>query len=413
MAISSSGLEVQMHLFDRTIFMPPQVDEILLPPIHVVLALKEKNAGKLDSHAGFLETFAEHLKRKYRILIEVGTVPTETAIVGVRGELTTYRPNFCQVTVAVQHFEYTISNILYRSTASAFSFINMHMSEDRILCFEIVARLNERRTMHYCKGAVAKADVPKTIEDLIRQRRRWLNGTFFAAVYAVMHFPRVVNGTVHSAVRKFFSWEFVFIATVLTVTWMFLSNLYLTFHFIRKGGFRNTFGNSGDEKGAEDALLFMSLIYLSFLMVQFVIGLGNRPENMSPARRHGAMLLLVVISLPGIDAVTSLWPEPRPREERVLSAYTPLTDSNIRTAAQLWVSNQASATTTYGLVHTWDLSQVTNLATVWCGYDATNCGSAYFVPMRYFNGDISMWNVSKVTSMYRSKSTRIFESDLS
>ncbi len=148
-------------------------------------------------------------------------------------------------------------------------------------------------------------------------------------------------------------------------------------------------------------------------MVQFVIGLGNRPENMSPARRHGAMLLLVVISLPGIDAVTSLWPEPRPREERVLSAYTPLTDSNIRTAAQLWVSNQASATTTYGLVHTWDLSQVTNLATVWCGYDATNCGSAYFVPMRYFNGDISMWNVSKVTSMYRSKSTRIFESDLS
>ena len=239
---------------------------------------------------------------------------------------------------------------------------NMHLPEDRILCPEIVTRLNEWRTMHYYKGAVAKTDVPKTIKGLIRQRRRWLNGTFFAAVYAVMHFPRVVNGTVHSAVRKFFSWEFVFIATVLTVTWMFLSNFYLTFCFIWKSWFRNTFGNSGDEKGGEDALLFISLIYLSFWMVQFVIRLGNRPEDVSPARRHGALLLLVVISLPGIDAMTSLWPEPRHRQERVLSAYTPLTDSNIRTAAQLWVSSQASATSTYGLVHLWDLSQVTSMS---------------------------------------------------
>ncbi len=82
-----------------------------------------------------------------------------------------------------------------------------------------------------------------------------------------------------------------------------------------------------------------------------------------------------------------------------VACYTPLTDSNIRTAAQLWVSNQASATTTYGPVHLWDLSQVTSLANVWCGSDASSCGSAY-VAMRSFNGDISMWDVSKVTTMY-------------
>jgi hypothetical protein len=34
-----------MHLFERTVFMPPQVDEIPLPPIHA------KNVGKIDSHA--------------------------------------------------------------------------------------------------------------------------------------------------------------------------------------------------------------------------------------------------------------------------------------------------------------------------------------------------------------------------
>ncbi len=62
------------------------------------------------------------------------------------------------------------------------------------------------------------------------------------------------------------------------------------------------------------------------------------------------------------NIMTNLWPEPRPRQGRALNTYTSLTDSNIKTAAQLWVSNQASATSTYGLVHTWDLSQVTSLA---------------------------------------------------
>jgi glycosyltransferase involved in cell wall biosynthesis len=101
------------------------------------------------------------------------------------------------------------------------------------------------------------------------------------------------------------------------------------------------------------------------------------------------------------NAMTNLSPElkPRPRQGRNLNTYTPLTDSNVKYAAQLWVSNQASAASMYGLVDSWDLSQVTSLANVWCGWDATSCGSAY-VAMQSFNGAISMWDVSKVTTMY-------------
>jgi hypothetical protein len=71
----------------------------------------------------------------------------------------------------------------------------------------------------------------------------------------------------------------------------------------------------------------------------------------------------------------NLWTEPRPRQGRVLNTYTLLTDSNIKTAAQLWASNPASATSTYGPVLLWDLSQVTRLENVWCGWDAALCGS--------------------------------------
>jgi surface protein len=121
-----------------------------------------------------------------------------------------------------------------------------------------------------------------------------------------------------------------------------------------------------------------------------------------------AILLLAVIALPGIDAgVIDL----SPRQGRVLNTYTPLVDSNIKTAAQLWVSDQASATSMYGLVRTWDLSQVTSLKHVWCGIDATQCGSA-FMALRSFNDNLSQWDVSKVTTMLSSKSIRILENDV-
>jgi surface protein len=81
-----------------------------------------------------------------------------------------------------------------------------------------------------------------------------------------------------------------------------------------------------------------------------------------------------------------------------LECYTQLTNSNIKTAAQLWVSNQASATSTYGLVPKWDLSQVTSLENVWCGGDAV-CGGQSYMAMRSFNDQLQMWDVSKVTTM--------------
>jgi hypothetical protein len=60
-------------------------------------------------------------------------------------------------------------------------------------------------------------------------------------------------------------------------------------------------------------------------------------------------------------AMTDLWPQPSPRQGRVLNTYTPLTDSNIKTAAHLWVSNQTSAASTYGNLNQWDVAKVTTM----------------------------------------------------
>ena len=67
-------------------------------------------------------------------------------------------------------------------------------------------------------------------------------------------------------------------------------------------------------------------------------------------------------------------------------SQTPITDANVKTAVDLWVSDSAAATTTYGNISDWDVSNVTDMSNLF--KDKTN-----------FNDDISNWDVSNVTSM--------------
>ncbi len=93
---------------------------------------------------------------------------------------------------------------------------------------------------------------------------------------------------------------------------------------------------------------------------------------------------------------------------------TLLTDDNIQAAAQLWATDRSSANATYGTVETWDVSEVTSLENVWCGYDG-RCGQELELDaMRKFTGDLSTWNVAEVTNMRGTFwAARSFNGDLS
>lgn len=56
---------------------------------------------------------------------------------------------------------------------------NMYLAEDRILCFELVAKAHSSWILKYVKAAKAETDVPGGIPEFISQRRRWMNGSFF------------------------------------------------------------------------------------------------------------------------------------------------------------------------------------------------------------------------------------------
>lgn len=256
-------------------------------PVQMLFCLKEKNQKKINSHRWFFQAFGEVLDPNICVLIDAGTKPGRDSVyqlwkafdrepmcAGACGEIKAMLnsgKNLINPLVAAQNFEYKMSNILDKPLESAFGFIsvlpgafsayrfvalqndktghgplekyfagekmhgnnagiftaNMYLAEDRILCFELVSKLNCSWILQYVKSATGETDVPDEMADFILQRRRWLNGSFFAAVYALAHFYQIYRSS-HSAVRKsMFMLEFLYQAFNMLFAWFALVRQHL------------------------------------------------------------------------------------------------------------------------------------------------------------------------------------------
>jgi chitin synthase len=231
-------------------------------PCQVIFCLKEQNKKKLNSHRWLFNAFGRSLDPNVCILLDVGTQPAPTAlyhlwkafdqdsnVAGAAGEIIAGKgKNYMGLLnplVASQNFEYKMSNILDKPLESVFGYItvlpgalsayryyalqnnadghgplsqyfkgetlqgkdadiftaNMYLAEDRILCWELVAKKGERWVLKFVKSAVGETDVPDSVPEFISQRRRWLNGAFFACVYSLVNFRQVWE-TDHTLTRK-------------------------------------------------------------------------------------------------------------------------------------------------------------------------------------------------------------------
>ncbi|DAZ99021.1 TPA: hypothetical protein N0F65_010907 [Lagenidium giganteum] len=338
MTIQSAGIGPNCHMFEHTLQLT--VNNKHLPPIQAVFAMKEQKASKLDSHNWFFNAFAEQVHPEYTILMDVGTMPTKSALYnmlyafennkqigGACGQLAVEDPfkNLSNWVVSAQHFEYKISNILDKSLESCFGFIsvlpgafsgyryqairgppleayfhtldvdldvlgpfysNMYLAEDRVLCFELLARKDCRWTMHYVKDAVARTDVPHDLVSLIWQRRRWLNGAFFATLFSIWNWGRVYSESSHSFLRKFFL-LFFYVYHVANTIFAFVlpANVYLALYFIVFQGFQQNrlrfMDTSKFTDSARDSAVYVfNSIYAIGLLMLLIIGLGNNPKHM-------------------------------------------------------------------------------------------------------------------------------------
>lgn len=308
-------------------------------PCQMIFCLKEKNQRKLNSHRWFFNAFGKALNPNVCILLDVGTRPggnslyhlwksfdTDSNVAGACGEIKAMKgrlgSNLLNPLVASQNFEYKMSNILDKPLESVFGYItvlpgalsayryhalqndetghgplsqyfkgetlhgqhadvftaNMYLAEDRILCWELVAKRGERWVLKYVKGCTGETDVPDSVPEFISQRRRWLNGAFFAAVYSIVNARQILT-TDHTIARKVLLFvEFIYQTIQLLFTYFSLANFYLTFYFVAGGLTDPQVDPFGHNIGT---VFFTILRYTCVLLIstQFILSLGNRPQG--------------------------------------------------------------------------------------------------------------------------------------
>ncbi|KAF2663933.1 chitin synthase, class II [Microthyrium microscopicum] len=308
-------------------------------PVQMIFCLKEKNQKKLNSHRWFFNAFGQALNPNICIMLDVGTKPGSTAlyhlwkafdndskVAGAAGEIIAGKGKgwlgLLNPLVASQNFEYKMSNLLDKPLESVFGYItvlpgalsayryhalqndhtghgplsqyfkgetlhgqdadvftaNMYLAEDRILCWELVAKRSEQWVLKFVKAAKGETDVPDSVPEFISQRRRWLNGAFFVAVYSLRHFKQVWS-TDHTIARKIaLHVEFVYQFINLAFTFFSLANFYLTFYFVAGGLADPKLDPFGHGIGK---IVFLILRYACILVicVQFILSMGNRPQG--------------------------------------------------------------------------------------------------------------------------------------
>ncbi len=70
---------------------------------------------------------------------------------------------------------------------------NMYLAEDRIFCLEILVKKNNNYILNYVPHCKAVTDPPTSIIGLIKQRRRWTNGSMFASYHVAWHVCKIWN----------------------------------------------------------------------------------------------------------------------------------------------------------------------------------------------------------------------------
>ncbi|KAI9805388.1 MAG: hypothetical protein M1825_000639 [Sarcosagium campestre] len=319
-----------------------------LPPVQTMFCLKQKNSKKINSHRWLFNAFGRILNPEVCILLDAGTKPGPKSLLalweafyndkdlgGACGEIHAMLGkgwrNLINPLVAAQNFEYKISNILDKPLESSFGYVsvlpgafsayrfraimgrpleqyfhgdhtlskqlgkkgiegmnifkkNMFLAEDRILCFELVAKAGAKWHLTYVKASKGETDVPEGAPEFISQRRRWLNGSFAASIYALMHFNRMYKSG-HNLLRMFFLHiQLLYNIFSVILAWFSLAAFWLTTSVIMDlvGTPSDNNDNSAFPFGPKVTPIVNTVVkylYLAFVLLQFILALGNRPKG--------------------------------------------------------------------------------------------------------------------------------------
>lgn len=159
---------------------------------------------------------------------------------------------------------------------------NMFLAEDRILCFEIYMKAGAKWHLGYVKAAKAETDNPDEMADFISQRRRWLNGAFAATIYTIWRFPLSWKSGHNIPRLALFHVQLLYNIVGFLLSWFSLAGFLLTLFIVNEVSGDPPPGTSvsGFPFGKATPIFnaVLQVIYVSTMVVQFVLALGTRPR---------------------------------------------------------------------------------------------------------------------------------------
>ena len=99
----------------------------------------------------------------------------------------------------------------------------MYLAEDRILSLGIYCQMDSKYVLRYVPDAKAYTDPMKDHENLMNQRRRWINSSLFAFLYVYKNYYYNVMDSHHNFFRKYCTLNLSMIIALLS-----LMNTYIT-----------------------------------------------------------------------------------------------------------------------------------------------------------------------------------------
>ena len=106
---------------------------------------------------------------------------------------------------------------------------NKFLAEDRIMCLEIFIKQNCSYYLTYVPDAKAFTDAPGSLAVLIKQRRRWMNGSLFGTYHVIKNTVHVLscNRTRHGRCFKCgFSFFMIYYILSFTLSFFILGAMY-------------------------------------------------------------------------------------------------------------------------------------------------------------------------------------------
>ena len=306
--------------------------------VNLYFCVKHENKRKLNSHLWYFGGFCKVMKPDYCMLIDVGTEPEDKAlfllyralekdaqIAGVCGEIVPKNDNdsIFDVLCYAQKVEYKFSHILDKAFESIIGYItvlpgafsayrlealqpdnkkgplwgdyfkslrkphqmdcyhaNIYLAEDRVLCLSLISAEGKRNLLRYVRKSVAYTDPPPDFEALTNQRRRWINGSWFALLDSVKNCQKILKSD-HNPLRKFvFMLQMLYYVMNIIYTFVIVGCFWLALSICIRRLFKRAGNTEVDTESDLNTFMSGLLIgYISLLIATLVLSLGSKIKD--------------------------------------------------------------------------------------------------------------------------------------